>query len=740
MKITVLQTGIPLVFNPGTKLRFKSTNPIFDFTGSFSFPFELNAEKNCVAIGHPERFHRSNVPELVFDVAIESAVLPWERGRLWVNVSNTSYTCSLAVGESEMYSRAKNKTIAEVVDMPVNMGENESEFIAAANAMIGQNFPDVDFQFPLMQCSEPYDNNVMYQFFKFINYYGWHEDTPSYKLNEVKHPGAYYNDNAKHYNITSYVPCPFVFAVLKKIAETCGFRCPNTAPFTDAQINQLIFINTKSIDKKKELEFNDVVKVGRATDYIFGQAYWQSLGDRLLFDDNSTQPYQDVYSRYRLEDYEDGYERGYFFFPTGPRIWQFHYKLIVYNHEEANRTIILHPGLYNTNENFTDGYDEHTIAAGETMTIEGSFVWGEDDGGVGLRATFVPEGDNYALTLKAGSTLDIIPISDNLFVDVDPAFNLSDHLPNILVRDLFDDLKWMFGIVPFTSRDTFNYRFIRDILAQLPNMDLSSYLLKNFAKSDNTKVKSIGFANGFDSADFTYTSPTPNVLDYSTEPKKIIYMRAEGHFYINNHDEYYNFAWARWKSDVNRRQILTESSEGEDVEIHAALPELIMANHDYTEPDHWLPVISLQNKLVSPFNSPDYEISHTNEAAAESNPYILSFWRGMQNDSDADAYPFASPYVYKLGGSVINGINTQLRFNGEYGLYAKYIQQFINMLNSYNNVYTIEMNMPGSVLRLLRFDEIYHIDGINALIKFIDIEVLVDDTIVQPVTLEVVRL
>jgi hypothetical protein len=744
MIITIINTNLPLILEPETKLRFKLNSPVFSAEGSSSMPFTVKAEKNCVALGHPERFHRSDVPELVFDVLIESAVLPWDRGRLFVEVSDSTYSCSLSCGEGEFYNRIQNTKLADLVDLPVVMGDDADEFIAAANDMITKNYPEVNFQFPLMQCSSPYDNEVMAQFFKFINYYKWHEASPSFAKNEVKYPGLY-NDAVKHYNLTSYVPCPFVFAVLKNMASMSGFRCPDTPPFTDTQINQLLFVNNQSLDKKKTFAFDEVVKVGRATDLVFSQTSFQSLGNPLLFDDNSSTPFQDVYSRYRLEGVP--YEQGYFFMPSGDRIWQFHYKLIVYNHEEANRTIILHPKLYNSGDGFSNGYDEHTIAPGETMTIEGSFVWGEDGGGVALRATFVPEGDDYGLTLKAGSVLDIIPISDNLFVDIEPSFNLANNLPSINAAELLSDLKWLFGMVAFTDRDSVNFRFIRDILASVPSADLSAYLLRDYQKNSFTKIRSLGFPDGFDSSDFAYTSPTPNVLDYSTEPKQIIYMRAEGQFYINNHDEFYNFSWSRWRNDVNRRQVLPASESGDDVEIVASIPELIMANHDYTESGHWLPVISLQNKLLSPFNDPAPEVSERSrgaeilsDASGFETPYLLAFWRGLQNDSDADPYPFASPFAYKLGGSAVSGINTQLRFNGEYGLYAKYLQAFITLLNTPNNIYTVEMNLPSSLLKRLRFDETYLTNEIQTIIKSIDLEVNVDDTIVQPVTLEVVRL
>jgi hypothetical protein len=50
------------------------------------------------------------------------------------------------------------------------------------------------------------------------------------------------------------------------------------------------------------------------------------------------------------------------------------------------------------------------------------------------------------------------------------------------------------------------------------------------------------------------------------------------------------------------------------------------------------------------------------------------------------------------------------------------------------------MNLPASLLKRLRFDETYLTNEIQTIIKSIDLEVNVDDTIVQPVTLEVVRL
>lgn len=720
MIVRIQSNRIPLVFAPDTKIRIVQNSPIFGDTNSgYSFPFDLPVAENCVALGHPQKLHSVSADPYAYDVVIESNVLPFKSGILYVSPADDNYECSLVCGDGLFNNLIKDKNVADLVDIPVDMGDDDAEFIETAEAMKSQAWPDIDFAFPLMYHSEPYDNETISAAFQFLNFFEWYNASPSYVLNILDDSGFHFNEPAAVINRTSYVPCPFVFAVLKNIVSELGLLNVDTPVFDDSQINQLIFVHNKSIDLMGSIVMDDVVKVGRASDWTITPV---SSGSRVLFDDDSTPPFQNPNGYYHLQG--EPYTQGYFTSPVGERIWQFHYRLILYNPNEFSVNFTIGYG----SNSMTDITTPSSVSGGETITVEGSInlYTGNGLNSISLKMAF---GVDDTLVVKTGSILDIIPISDTVLVGVQKTFNLADHIPKIGVNELLTDLKYLFGIIPFYSTDSVGFEFFKDIYAQKPASDLSAYMLNHYEKSSLTHIKSVSLPDGFDSADFAYTTPWPQSFPYSTVPQAKIFMMAEGMFYLNDCDEYYNFAWSRWKQDINKRQILDASSEGSDITTTSTIPEMVMVSPNPSGSANWAPVITLSDKLVSPFN-----------ASSEDSDCMLAFWRGMIVDSSSDTYPFATPYAYRVNGALPSGITTQLRFNGSYGLYGKYLTELIAMFNAENNVLSVEMNLPQSVLKNLAFNKTYSCFGLKVLIKSIDFEIDILDNIIQPVSLEIVKL
>ena len=321
------------------------------------------------------------------------------------------------------------------------------------------------------------------------------------------------------------------------------------------------------------------------------------------------------------------------------------------------------------------------------------------------------------------SSCDIIDISDHLLVQPNPSFNLRDHLPEITVKTLLDDLKNAFGIIPFVQGDDVNLKFFKDIYASSPVLDLTPYLLYDYEKFETEKVKSFSFPNGFDNTTMTYESDTG--LAYSTITGKLVFFSELGHFYRNDHDEYYNFSYTRHLKDSNK---IVVNTSGEEKQITADIPEMYMTNPSWATSGNWLPCPYIEGSLVSPFNDTD------------TINYMLAFWRGLVNDSSGDPYPFATPTVYKVGPYVLSGINTGLRFSGDYGTYEQYLSDFVAMLNQDLNGIKAEFDIPIGILKSLRLDSVYTIKNVKVLIKSIDYETDAKEQIKQPVTIELVKI
>lgn len=733
MRIKVIETGRYVFFAPKTKIRFREYSPIFSENSSFSFPFTIPVEENRKTFKFIDLIDLADEPETEFEVGIESDVLPFETGKLVIQPSTSQIQCNLIIDNGLFNNTVHEKKLTELVDIPVDMGDDDDDFIETANSMKTLNYPDADFQLPIMVNNAPYDNQVLYQFFKFINYYTWHEASPTYAKNNYLDPSLpddppdNFDGKINPYNITSFVPCPFVFRILQSIFESCGFKA-NGEAFNDIDINQLLFITNRSLDKSPDFDQDSVIKLGKSTDQGVSEP-------RIVFDIKSGGTYQDIYNRYCTTIDEDpaiaSATWGAMNAQWGDgkdRIFQFHYKLIIHNSGESDVVFKI----------WCEGYpiitksDELTIGAGETNTYEGNLLnyykadepYSIDNSYFGIRHVAIDPYQQPSIKTKAGCTLDIIPISDCLTIFPEIKFNLKNFLPDITVKQLLADLKWLFGIVHCVDGDTINLRFFTDIYNELPFEDLSEYALVGHEKSEIDKIKSLEFAGGFDSADIEYVSVI-SVFPYSTINNYVAYYIPLGQWWINKHDEYYNFSYEYWKKDMNKRAI---GNTGTEIVLSADLPKMVKVNNDQNMSNHWIAAPAMTDKLVSPFNTDTKDMAYT-----------LSFWRGMQNDSNAYPYPFTSPYVYKISGAVI--ANIQLRFNGDYGTWLKYLEPMVRVMNAISNLKTLRFDIPQHKVRNLRFDRTYLSHGLKFMIYMKDYEFDVNsDSIINSQEIQVISL
>ena len=53
------------------------------------------------------------------------------------------------------------RLISELCDIPVNMGSDIDDFIDAANTQITKDYPEVDFNFPIMKIDQAYTNETL---------------------------------------------------------------------------------------------------------------------------------------------------------------------------------------------------------------------------------------------------------------------------------------------------------------------------------------------------------------------------------------------------------------------------------------------------------------------------------------------------------------------------------------------------------------------------------------------------
>ena len=727
MKITIAQNSIQLVFFPETKFRFNFNNPIFSDDGAFNFPFDIPVEENRAALAFVDKLAIDTVDVKIL-VYIESATINSKRAYLFVTPTNDVYQCNLVLNEGLLYNDINNKLISELTSLSVNMGANMTEFITSANTLITKSFPDADFNFPLMKCDAPYDNEVMNERFKFINFFKWTDVSPSFVINDIATGfvplilGQIYLTQI--HNVTSYIPCPYVFAVLKNILDKLQYNSTGNV-FDDDAINQLMFIHNKTIDQIPTNNTYYICKLAMLEDYDIYHDSEVIIDHFVPFRKSSPSPLTNPGPpHYNNAD-------GRYYYPIDETtIIQVHVGLNIRNNNTEAVTIELKVNVSklldsNTLFYFDSNPVEQQIPAGETVYFEKTIIVTVTGDYKYISVNIGAGPELYDITcLTENSYLDIIPVYDSIISKPYRTFNLNQYLPNITIKTLLDDLKHLFGIILFIENENASFQFFKDIYSSSPVLDLTPYLLYDYEKEDEEKIKSISFPSGFDNTQMSYQDA--NGFQYSTITGQIRFDQTQGHFYRNDHDDYWAFKWERYLQDLN---LMSFGDEGTDIAISASIPEIIIANHDWTVSTHWLPCPKLTSSIISPFNK-------TNEEPE----YMLAFWRGMINDSSGDAYPLATPWIYRIGNALIDGATTALRFSGDNGLYENYLKEYIDLHNKINNILKVEMNLPKGIVSQLQKDKTYTINNIKVLIKSWDYETDVDDNIIQPVTLELVKL
>ena len=304
-------------------------------------------------------------------------------------------------------------------------------------------------------------------------------------------------------NYTSYVPCPYVFSVLKNIINNIGYHITGNC-FSDSRVNQLMFIINKSIDKKQTVNLSNMVKVGRSFDQenIFPVSGWPNPAV-LIFDKDSPLPFQTPSGIF----YGDF---AYIYPGSVNAVGQCHYTLKINNTRESGdlkfkmciAKNILYPNPQYTGWISPADNTEYTVPPGDSVTVNGSMIFPATPGmdNICLAIQYLPPYPDELpyLDNDISSICDWIIISNHLTVQPKTSFNLKDMLPAITLKTILDDLKNLFGIVIFTDNsDTVNMEYFKDIAASIPVLDLTQYLLRDYEKSNTTPIKSISFPAGF---------------------------------------------------------------------------------------------------------------------------------------------------------------------------------------------------------------------------------------------------
>lgn len=158
-----------------------------------------------------------------------------------------------------------------------NIGADTAAIIAYLNAHADKQYPDVNFNFPMLATPNLYgkDNENNAIFHGYANYYEYYSNT--YLASIVIDGTAMVNH--------TIIPCFFAFHILKKVLLHFGYTLKGTNLLNNAELNQLMIINNQTLDLKIKALY---CFVGMTDIQNFeGQ-------DRLKLDDESSGNFEDI--------------------------------------------------------------------------------------------------------------------------------------------------------------------------------------------------------------------------------------------------------------------------------------------------------------------------------------------------------------------------------------------------------------------------------------------------------------
>jgi hypothetical protein len=101
----------------------------------------------------------------------------------------------------------------------------------------------------------------------------------------------------------------------------------------------------------------------------------------------------------------------------------------------------------------------------------------------------------------------------------------------------------------------------------------------------------------------------------------------------------------------------------------------------------------------------------------------LLFFRGMFQDSDGNDYPLGSYDVWDHSGSKISTANLALKWDGPYGLYENLWKDYLHWYINVRRLVKFEKILTSSDLKNIKFYRKYRIQGVNYLIKEINVTI-----------------
>lgn len=653
-----------LYLNPDTSIRFDLVHPAFEsdyLYGSMVFPFEIPAYKNQAIFNHANHIIVNNKYR-VYDCKFSfTNVLNFEGKLVLSKLTKTSFRGSIIFNGFAVDS--KDISIKDFSYGDIRLGDDQAEIAAYINSNVADNYPDVDFNFPMIHVPQWYGENQKHNpdFQDYVNFW--------LRTSDQIRPNLISETTPDNYN--SILPCIYLMYVIESCFNDLGFRTTGDF-FSHHELSQLmIFYNVP-------LDFGE----NKYTVKVCDSASYQGINSTALvlvqFDTESPAPYQDPDNCWNTTNHEYKIAKEGFH--------NFRFRGTFVNTQVGNP----YPGtlevyIKDMTDNVVLASFSDSCDAGDSiyvdLTASETFFLPAKIGNVVrvyARGTY-DDGSVKAndFHLQDDAELDCMNTSFCNFNSWKPTLHIPDHLPDITFGNLISAISKAFGLYYIFDheRKVVEINFLKDLINSQNTLDLSHCKVKDSHEITLKDVKGYGYQFKWDSQDYD---------------EEVFYLEFKEDLFIGEVD-----TW----DDLG---VPTELNVFALVRNMNAIATYVM---DGVTPQWKLHSYYFKPFLISPFKEPDnigfsplvqhYESavglvpSSNVKCSSEFFPtgvnkcdLHLVFWRGM--DSQDYDYPFATSLAYDRFGDL--SWNNSLRLDTDQGIMKQFLQDWHEFLDGSEEV------------------------------------------------------
>lgn len=254
------------------------------------------------------------------------------------------------------------------------------------------------------------------------------------------------------------------------------------------------------------------------------------------------------------------------------------------------------------------------------------------------------------------------------------AFDLANHVPDVLVSNYLKGISRLFCLAPFINRFSKKIEIIplKDIITRPFKHDWTDKASSEYTLTTEQNFPgSFGYDTGSD--ELFEINAFKAVTETATVEKHPELVNApQGWYYVNSYNTY---VWSNQhpfypfgeKLKMFRRMVI---GDGENVDFNVS------------------PLFQQQTIIdeITQVNHPLRDVPEISQAGLTNKDIRLMMYRGLYANDDNEVYPFASNNIYDPKENVIPSLNNSLLWNGPKGMFETWWKEWVNFLQNKKDV------------------------------------------------------